>query len=155
MTTFQMLMLIVHVLTGVGAVILSYAVWMMLLKQMPNILRAAKAAWWAFALTVASWITGGYYYVVYYGTAVKPVIKAGKYPWAHTLMTEAKEHLFLFLPVLTFALAIVLWMQREREKTDKELQRALVVLAAVTVLLGIAITLFGVVISGAYRPVKL
>lgn len=154
MNTLQLLALIAHDFLGLGAVILSYAVWMILMKQQPNILRAAKAAWWAFALTITSWITGGYYYVTRYGSAVKPVIKSGKYAWAHTIITELKEHIFLFLPVLMLVLAIVLWMQREQKKTDAGMLRALIVLAGVTALLGIAITLFGVVISGAYRPAK-
>ncbi len=154
MNTLQLLALIAHDFLGLGAVILSYAVWMMLMKRPTNLLRAAKTAWWAFALIMTSWITGGYYYVTHYGSAVKPVIKSGKYPWAHTIITEFKEHVFLFLPVLTLVLAIILWMQREQKKTDAGMQRALIVLAGVTALIGIAITLFGVVISGAYRPAK-
>ena len=94
MSTLQLLTIILHVLFGLGAVILSYGVWMMLLKRAPHTLRAAKTAWWAFAFAITSWVTGGYYYVSYYGTAVKPVIKAGEFPWAHTIITETKEHIF-------------------------------------------------------------
>src|SRR3989338_9086701 len=49
------------------------------------------------AAFVASWIAGGYYYVVYYGTLVKPVIKSGIAPWAHDIIMETKEHIFLFI----------------------------------------------------------
>ena len=39
-----------------------------------------------FASFIISWISGAYYYVLYYGTAVKPVIVAGDYPWAHKII---------------------------------------------------------------------
>src|SRR3989344_5016732 len=45
---------------------------------------------------VAAWLIGGYYYVKFYGPLVKPIIKAGQMPWAHTIAMEAKEHIFLF-----------------------------------------------------------
>src|SRR3989338_3609359 len=46
---------------------------------------------------LGSWIAGGYYYVVTYGPLVKPIIKGGSAPWAHAIVMEAKEHIFLFL----------------------------------------------------------
>ncbi|MBI2096914.1 MAG: hypothetical protein HYT40_02040, partial [Candidatus Sungbacteria bacterium] len=46
---------------------------------------------------IASWLAGGYYYVVYYGTLVKPVIKSGAASWAHNIIMETKEHIFLFV----------------------------------------------------------
>src|SRR3989344_6768256 len=49
------------------------------------------------AAFIASWIAGGYYYVVHYGTLVKPVIKAGVAQWVHNIIMETKEHIFLFV----------------------------------------------------------
>src|SRR3989338_2979423 len=59
--------------------------------------RMTLAAMLGFLGFMASWIIGGYYYVTYYGPLVKPIIKAGSTPWAHTIAMEAKEHIFLFI----------------------------------------------------------
>lgn len=52
-----------------------------------------------------SWLTGGYYYVTHYGAKVKPVIiaEASDLKWAHKVVIEFKEHIFLFIPVLAVA----------------------------------------------------
>ncbi|MBI3956531.1 MAG: hypothetical protein HY340_00890 [Candidatus Kerfeldbacteria bacterium] len=152
MTTTLALALILHVLTGLGGVIASYAAWIGLLKKTPRI--DGLQRWGVVALLsyVASWLTGGYYYVVYYGSKVKPVILAGKYSWAHTVLTEAKEHFFLFLPLLAAVLLIVLITHRDRIGTDPKLKRPLVYLAALATAIGTAAAVLGVFISGAYRP---
>lgn len=49
---------------------------------------------------ILNWLTGGYYYVVIYGPQVKPIIKEGPMPWAHEIVMETKEHIFLFLPFI-------------------------------------------------------
>lgn len=151
MTILQELALIAHIFLGVAAVIFLYTVWLGLVhKQMrPAALRTRSM--WAFVLTFLSWLTGAFYYVTYYGTAVKPVIKAGSYPWAHTIMTESKEHFFLFLPLLAFVLWMVVWAMGDRLQTEETLRRALAWVSAVTTCIGIAVTLFGVAISGAVR----
>ena len=62
--------------------------------------RARTAALVGTGLMVLSWVSGGYYYLAHYGPHVKPAIKAGSLPWAHTVGMELKEHVFLFLPFL-------------------------------------------------------
>jgi len=76
-----MLALIAHVVIGLVGVGASYAVVMQLLRrQIPlGWLRWTSSV--AFFSYVLSWLTGGFYYVVRYGSEVKPVIKAGPYPW--------------------------------------------------------------------------
>lgn len=57
---------------------------------------------------VLMWLTyvvGGYWYVTYYG-ADKAIIKAGPWPFAHSLFMESKEHLFLMLIMLATFLPI-------------------------------------------------
>ncbi len=61
--------------------------------------------WIAFINIMLAWSVGGIYYLFFY-PLVKPVIKQGPEPWAHLVIMEAKEHIFLLLPVLTFLLAI-------------------------------------------------
>lgn len=71
----------------------------------------------------ASYLVGGYWYVLFYG-ADKARIVAGPWPFAHTIFMETKEHIFLsllllatFLPIAAFnniaartgARTLVLW----------------------------------------------
>ncbi len=64
----------------------------------------------AFFTIVGCWIVGGYSYLIDYGSKVKPVILSGSQPWAHQIIMETKEHVFIFLPVLSILLAITLFI---------------------------------------------
>lgn len=57
-------------------------------------------------LMVITWISGGYWYVVYYATD-KATILAGPWAWAHNLVMESKEHLFFIALVLSLFLPII------------------------------------------------
>jgi len=59
-------------------------------------------------LLVTSWIVGGYYYVTTYGGAVKPVIIGSEYAWAHSVVMEAKEHIFLLIPLMAAVVVVSL-----------------------------------------------
>ncbi|MBI4090320.1 MAG: hypothetical protein HY421_02860 [Candidatus Kerfeldbacteria bacterium] len=151
MSELQKINLILHVLLGVLAVAATYAVWIGLLRREPA---WSRLRWWSlvgFTTIVLSWLTGGHYYVTYYGAKVKPVITASAYAWAHTVMTEAKEHVFLFLPFLTLVIMLSVWLVSAQVTSSSGLKRSLVWLAGVTTVLGIIITLSGVLISGAVR----
>ena len=65
-----------------------------------NIGRARLAAFLGLLFLIGAWFAGGYYYVEFYGAQVKPYIKEGPLPWAHGVVMETKEHVFLFLPFL-------------------------------------------------------
>ncbi len=152
MTPITALALILHVLTGLTGAVLLAALLYALLNPSASARRLRMTGWWSFVSIVLSWFTGAYYYVTYYGKIVRPVIKAGAYPWAHSVLMEAKEHLFLFLPFLTFVLAMLLQTQGVRTVQDPLLRRALLLLASVAFGLAALVTLFGVGVSGAYRP---
>jgi|ETNmetMinimDraft_33_1059910.scaffolds.fasta_scaffold13758_1 hypothetical protein len=143
--------LIAHVFIGFIGVIASYALLMGLLKKTLShrLLKASSLI--AFLSYIFSWVIGGYYYVVHYGAEVKPNIKEGAYPWAHTLIMESKEHIFLFLPVLAFLLALIMWLFEEELERDKALRKSTMTIALLTTLIGIFITLAGVVISGSVQ----
>ena len=64
---------------------------------------AALSSMW---LMVATYIAGGYWYVVYYA-ADKAVILKGAWPFAHTFFMEAKEHAFFITLILSMLLAVV------------------------------------------------
>lgn len=151
MTTFFKTFLALHVIIGMIGVIAYAGVWMNLLKKNLPIRFLQWSSAIGFISFVLSWFAGGYYYAIYYGSAVKPIILKGNYAWAHSFFMEAKEHLFLFLPFLAAAMFISLLMLGERIETEPPLKRALTWLAGIIVMLGIIMAFSGIVISGAVR----
>ncbi len=152
MTGTLKFLLSAHVILGLLGIILFAAVGLGLLRERLSLKSLRKQSLWGTVFFVLSWLTGGYYYVAYYGKAVRGVIKAGQYPWAHSVFMEAKEHIFLFLPFL--ALAVVAGLSTllgEKRDGDAWLRGQLSFVTGVIVVLGILITLSGVVISGAVR----
>lgn len=139
-------------MTGVLTTVGFYAIWLEFLKAHPG-LRWLKAAGWGTAiLSVLSWISSGWYYVVVYGASVKPIVKAGPFPWAHSLIMESKEHIFLFLPIIAIALAVTsIWVKEDTLRDQPTLKKALSFLAGTGAILGMVVTLMGVLISGAVR----
>lgn len=107
----------------------------------------ASAALLAF---IASWIFGGYYYVKYYGALVKPVIIKGLAPWAHNIIMEAKEHIFLFLIPMTATIFFLSLL--DNEELDRSGLRSVTIwLVGITAGLGLLIGLMGFIISAAAR----
>ena len=99
---------------------------------------------------IASWIVGGYYYVVYYGALVRPVIKSGLAPWAHNIIMETKEHVFLFIvPLAMTVLFITLLDKKEMEQL--RLRRLALWLSGAVAVLGLLIGAMGFIISAAAR----
>ena len=102
------------------------------------------------AAFVGSWIAGGYYYVVYYGTLVKPVIKAGVAPWVHNIIMETKEHVFLFIIPVAFTVLLISLL--EKDELDRlKLRRIAMCLAGTIAVLGLLIGAMGFVISATVR----
>lgn len=151
MNTLLVFTLAAHIVLGLIAIGMLYAVWMGLLKKHINYRFLLWAAWTSATSFFLSWFSGGYYYVVHYGNAVKPLIKAGPYPWAHSFFMEAKEHIFLFLPFCALVIALTISLLGPKITEYGGIRRWLTILSAITVCIGIAITLAGVVISGAAR----
>ena len=97
-----------------------------------------------------SWIFGGYYYVVYYGSLVKPVIKSGLAPWAHNIIMETKEHIFLFIIPIAVTAAIIAFLKKDEfQSLNIRLQTFL--LTGFVVVLGLTIGLAGFIISATAR----
>lgn len=115
--------------------------------------RKARLYWSALVGVVAftlSWLTGGYYYVKYYGSLVKPIIQGGLAPWAHNIIMETKEHIFLFvIPLSITALFITFFKKEEFEKMN--IKKVFMILAALIAGLGLLIGAMGFVISAAAR----
>jgi len=84
---------------------------------------------------------------------VKPLIKAGPQPWAHSIIMEAKEHIFLMLPFLGFiCYAFIRKYEKELAKgTNKQTRKAVLLLLGLTIFLGVLMAFFGYLISSGYR----
>lgn len=99
---------------------------------------------------VGSWLAGGYYYVVYYGTLVKPVIKSGAASWVHNIIMETKEHIFLFIiPLAMTVLFITLLPKEEMERL--KIRRLAIWLSGTVAMLGLLIGAMGFIISATAR----
>lgn len=151
MSTILAFALSTHVIAGIVGVMASYAVTLHLLKKDFNLNFLKISSLLAFLSYMISWFSGGYYYVAYYGSAVKPLIVEGVYPWAHLVMMETKEHIFLMLPFATFVLAVIFFVIGERLQTDNTLKRSTLLLSGVITILATAITIMGMLVSGAAR----
>lgn len=113
--------------------------------------RAKKVAMLATIFIFLSWIVGGYYYVSYYGVNVKPIIKEGPDPWAHSVFTETKEHIFLFLPFLSILTTAVVFRYGNKIENDKHARRAMLMLSILIFLLALLMAGMGYLISTGAR----
>jgi hypothetical protein len=102
-------------------------------------------------LLVGSWIVGGYYYVTIYGPVVKPVILGSAYPWAHSIVMETKEHIFLFIPIMAAVVTIALFSTKDFKEMTKKGRTALGLLAALVFLTGFSMAFLGFLISSGAR----
>ncbi|MEK6916521.1 MAG: hypothetical protein AABW92_02140 [Nanoarchaeota archaeon] len=98
-----------------------------------------------------SWVTAGYYYVNIYGPEVKPIIKGGPMPWAHSIFTETKEHVFLFLPFISLFTLGLLHKHEKKLITDKNIKKSLLILCGLIVLIGLSMAGMGYIISTGAR----
>ncbi|MEK7538221.1 MAG: hypothetical protein AAB552_00075 [Patescibacteria group bacterium] len=149
MTPLLVYTLITHVMTGILAIGLVHLVFMHFLKKAPSWKYLQALSGWSVILFLVSWATSAFYYVTYYGKAVKPKIMGGAYPWAHQVFMEAKEHVFVLLPFLTLALWLMIRLLAKEQ--DEKLKKAAMFVAFITLSLGAFIALSGILISGAVR----
>jgi len=105
----------------------------------------------AFFNIFGCWIVGGYHYLTAYGSKVKPIIKAGSQPWAHQIIMETKEHVFIFLPIISLLLAMTLITKSQDDilLTDHRSRRAVIAIASLALFMVLLMFVTGVVISSA------
>ncbi len=147
-----------HTLIGLHAVLgevgaLAF-LWVLVELLNPNesrLRRARIAALLGILFLAGAWFFGGFYYVTEYGAAVKPIIKSGPIPWAHSIITETKEHVFLFLPFL----AILTWGLLKRYQNEfiqkRNFRMAVLLISGLVVLLAFAMAGMGFLISSGFR----
>jgi len=113
--------------------------------------RAKIAALLGTIFIFASWLAGGYYYVQFYGDAVKPIIKAGPQPWAHSIFTEIKEHVFLFLPFLSLLTFYTIKRYEKEIIKNNKVKRAVLLLSIIIIIIGAMMAGMGYLISSGAR----
>jgi hypothetical protein len=116
-----------------------------------NIRRAKLAAGLGVVFLFSAWLAGGFYYVEFYGSGVKPLIKAGPFPWAHKVVMETKEHVFLFLPFLGL-LAYGLMQRLGSQMTQDRGARVAAMYATGSVaVIAASMAFFGFLVSSGFR----
>ena len=149
MSVFLSVFLIIHVISGVIGIFLFGGIALNLLKQKPSFKMLKWFSLSGFLSLMISWtISGGYYYVTYYGKAVKPIVQASARPWVHSVIMESKEHIFLFLPFLAFLVMLIIWFYQESLAEKPRLKNMTAVISFLITIIGIAISLAGILISG-------
>jgi len=149
MNEVNIFFLVAHIFLGTLGIILLTAYLLSIFKKEIDFKWLKINSFLALVSFVASWITGGYYYTNYYGKSVKPVILKGEFAWVHSILTETKEHVFLFLPFLTFAIFAITFFAHSDIGEDKKLTLSIAGLCFTTVSTALAIMLLGIAISGA------
>jgi hypothetical protein len=136
---------------GLSALILVWIIIETLYPTDRSLARARIASYAAsFLITAGCWIAGGYNYLTAYGSQVKPVILAGPHPWAHEVVMETKEHIFVFLPIIDFALSITLSaLDRDTFLGDAKFRRALTMTTCLALFMVLLMFLMGALISNA------
>jgi len=123
----------------------------MLKPDEPRARRAMLASALGVAFLILSWAIAGYAYTTTYGTQVKPVIKAGPLPWAHDVVMEAKEHIFLLIPFIAFACAAGIRLGGNKIMVDARLRFSILLLSALVVLLVFLMAGLGFIVSTGAR----
>ncbi len=142
----------VHAFLGEFAVFAFFWVFVELFNPNPkHVKRIQTIAAIGVVLLLLSWIAGGFYYVTIYGANVKPIIKAGPQPWAHTLFTETKEHVFLLLPFLGMTALGMLRFAGDSILKDAKTRKGIQILALLVVLIGLSMAGMGYIISTGAR----
>ena len=113
--------------------------------------RAKIAAVIGVVCLLTAWVLGGFYYVEVYGEVVKPVIKASDAKWVHGIVMEVKEHVFLFLPILSASVAALLFRFDKDLLTRTDARVSIISLSVLIFLLGFAIAGMGALIGAGYR----
>jgi len=104
---------------------------------------------------VCAWFAGGYYYLKHYGPVVKPVLiaEASHYKWAHNLLIESKEHIFLFIPLLAVSAFLIYYKLESWKDIDEATSKKAAYLSLLVFLMAFLMAAFGSLISGSVRAV--
>lgn len=89
--------LFAHIILGLALIAFPILI-LLYLKKRPSWIKPLS-----FITAALSWILllpAGKLYIIFY-PATKTLVKAGAWPWAHSIVMETKEHWGLLLPIIT------------------------------------------------------
>jgi hypothetical protein len=136
--------LLAHAGFGVTGCLAALWVFVEALNAQPGNAARIRAAALVTALSMAAaWICGGYWYVHFY-PAEKALILTGPWPFAHNLVMETKEHLFLITGMLAFLLPVA---TREELFSHAAARKLVLSVAALIVITGLTVEGAGAVIE--------
>jgi len=145
-------LVVLHAAAGeLGALAFLWVIIDLANKRGGGYLRAKYVSLGGFILLFASWFLSGSYYVTHYGNVVKPVIKGGSLAWAHSIIMETKEHIFIFLPILALFTFIVLLSFPKWVESNGLPRKSIYATCILIIVLGFAMVGFGYIISTAAR----
>ena len=104
-------MLFAHIILGLALIAFPIII-LLYLKKQTNWLKLLS-----FATAAISWILllpAGKLYITFY-PATKTLIKAGSWPWAHSIIMETKEHWGLLLPIIATVAAGLIFTGKYKE----------------------------------------
>ena len=130
------LLLYLHIIAGLS--VITFSIVILLQDKKSNWLKPLSA------ITAAiSWLLllpSGKLYLTFY-PATKTLIKAGSWPWAHSIFMETKEHWGLLIPIIATTAAGLVFTGRIKE--SKKWWILLLALAALIGVMGRIVTLGG------------
>ena len=139
------IILMIHPTFGVLGAIAAVWVFIEVLNiSQANLFRARWASLATAVFMVITWISSGYWYVLYYA-ADKAVILKGPWAFAHNLVMETKEHLFFVTLILAIYLPIAMWS--EDLFTNKSARMVILWTSALIFLTAMALEGMGATIS--------
>ncbi len=149
MSALLVTILVLHIFGGLVGMIFLTSYMLSLLKDDADLKKLSRISFFALLAFLGSWILGGYYYLTYYGKAVKPIIIKGDFAWVHKIVMETKEHIFLFLPFLALSVFLVTFLLPGILAKEKNLKTAVAFLAFMAQSIALLVAVFGFIISGA------
>ncbi len=124
------LVLFAHIILGLALIAFPIII-LLYIKKKPRWLKPFSL------LTAAlSWVLllpSGKLYLTFY-PATKTLIKAGSWPWAHSIIMETKEHWGLLLPIIATVAAGLVY--RDKTKDSKKWWILVIVLSALIGIMG-------------------
>src|SRR3990172_12410427 len=154
MSQILQISLIIHILSGLAGIVAFTAFLLLISRKDFNLAKLKIYSVLGTIFFFIVWIAGGYYYTVYYGGSVKPLIVAGDLPWIHTVVMESKEHLFLMIPFLSIVVTAVVFIYGVHFAENKVLVWALTKVTVALTGIAIFMVVAGFAISGSVKKTQ-
>lgn len=122
------LVLFAHIILGLALIVIPIII-LLELRRKSSLLKPLSAI--AASISWLELLPAGFLYINFY-PATKTLIKAGAWPWAHSIFMETKEHWGLLLPVFATVAALLVFTGRAKES-----RKWWILVIALTALIGV------------------